>query len=639
MVIVALWLHWPLLAWGAFGAFWVCLADPGGSDAVRLRALGGFTFGGTLIAWAASTAAGLGPLTAGIALLPLTFLASLSRAYGPAAAQSGMLVCVVAVVAVAFPRPPLAALTIAAVFLLGSLWALVLCLVVWRTHPHAPARRAIASVFARMADMTADLLTRGRYTSTVQADWPALNAAHRRSVRDAIERARDIVLSLETGQTRYHYELAQVDRIFAGLIAIGHHLGKRATPLDDGAERHLLHRLLLSLAEARYQAARRISDSRLLLGQADMLATISSQLDTEFGRPIAASAQVLHDLAQSWIMKPGHAASPTSLPSKPPRQILRPISATVLRHASRLAVAVVITYAIAVWLDLAFSYWATMATVVVLQPFAATTWPRSIERVLGSVFGGLLAAAITVLLPTKLGLLASIFPMTAATIAFRFVSYTLYVFFLTPLFVLVSELLQPSSGIASARAINNIIGTLIGAGASFLLWPDHDARTTTDILAEAVMANFAYAESVVGSLKSTQEQVDQLRRKAGIASNMAEATRHRMVLEGRRRGARLDEMGTLLEALRMLAGAATTQWLRLCPPDESRAAYFREISEALAHSLRHPSRAPEWPAAPNDMDDLNLAAKAVVATLAAYVLGTPPPDEHSAVDAANERDP
>jgi uncharacterized membrane protein YccC len=79
-------------------------------------------------------------------------------------------------------------------------------------------------------------------------------------------------------------------------------------------------------------------------------------------------------------------------------------------------------------LNLSFSYWATMATVVVLQPHSATSWPRSIERMVGSIAGGLLAAGLLVALPTKLALLAVIFPMAAATMAVRLVNYTAFVF-------------------------------------------------------------------------------------------------------------------------------------------------------------------------------------------------------------------
>src|SRR5271166_6335659 len=96
MIAAAVWLDRPELSWAAFGAFWTCLADPGGRDRSRLGFMGLFAAAGTVTAFVASAAAGASPLLAVAALLLLVFLPSLSATYGAAAAQVGMLVCVVA---------------------------------------------------------------------------------------------------------------------------------------------------------------------------------------------------------------------------------------------------------------------------------------------------------------------------------------------------------------------------------------------------------------------------------------------------------------------------------------------------------------------------------------------------------------
>ena len=616
MVAAAVWLDRPLLSWAAFGAFWVCLADPGGPDGLRLRAMGGFAAAGTVVAWIASATAGASPLLAGAVLLVLVFLSSLSRTYGAAAAQSGVLVCVVAVVAVSFPGRPEAALGLAGAFLLGSVWALVLCIGIWRIHPHGPARKAVASVFARLGDMTSELLALDRRGTAEPATWNAFNADHRRSIRTAIERARAIVTDLETGCARYSLEIDLADRVFAGLIAVGHHLGERGKPLDERTERCLVHDLRRLLIEAKHQAARREPQRAALSMEAAALVGASAAAHTVIGRAIATAAEALGGLAEASRNGAGHAADRPESPRKAPAEIFRPIPAAVLRHAGRLSIAVVVSYTIATRLDLTFSYWATMATVVVSQPLATTTWPRSVERMVGSVAGGLWAAALIAVLPSKLALLAGIFPIAAATIAFRQVNYTVFVFFLTPLFVLVTELLNPGSGIASARAINNVIGSLVGVGASFLLWPDRDG--TREALAEAVAANLAYAARVVATGEASSE-LSGLRRAAGVASGVAETARHRMILEGRKRRAHLTEMADLLEALRVLAGAATAEALTARTPDKARSDALGRISAALADAVRRPS--PDAVAAvpaEEPRDDLGQAVRAVVAAASTY---------------------
>jgi len=157
MVWVSQILHEPLFAWGAFAAFWTCLADPGGSDRLRLKIMVGFALIGTMIAALISTIAGIGVSTAAPVLFAVVLLCMLGRMFGPHFGLVGVLASVVAVVAVDYPNPPENALKLAAIFLIGCLWALTLCLVLWRVHPHRPARRAIAAVYRDLGYMIADL--------------------------------------------------------------------------------------------------------------------------------------------------------------------------------------------------------------------------------------------------------------------------------------------------------------------------------------------------------------------------------------------------------------------------------------------------------------------------------------------------
>ncbi|MGR9787314.1 FUSC family protein, partial [Escherichia coli] len=57
-------------------------------------------------------------------------------------------------------------------------------------------------------------------------------------------------------------------------------------------------------------------------------------------------------------------------------------------HAWRCAAAAGATYLIVHLLELPFGYWATMATMLVMQPSIADSWSRSMERAVGSVVGG-----------------------------------------------------------------------------------------------------------------------------------------------------------------------------------------------------------------------------------------------------------
>jgi uncharacterized membrane protein YccC len=131
-----------------------------------------------------------------------------------------------------------------------------------------------------------------------------------------------------------------------------------------------------------------------------------------------------------------------------------------LQHSLRLAVAASIALLLAFWLKLGHGYWLTMTTVLILQPYAATTWQLSLQRIVFSVLGGVLAAALGVVFHTPLAIALVIFPITIATMVLRTVDYGLYVLFLTPQFVLISALTEPGDGdlgLSWLRAVNSVL--------------------------------------------------------------------------------------------------------------------------------------------------------------------------------------
>ncbi|MFX6027877.1 FUSC family protein, partial [Acinetobacter baumannii] len=76
------------------------------------------------------------------------------------------------------------------------------------------------------------------------------------------------------------------------------------------------------------------------------------------------------------------------------------------------------------------------------------------------LLGGLLALTLLQLVPAH-GLLLPLVAVLLAglAIALRLVNYTVFVVFLTMLFICVTDMLQPGTGIASARALDNLIGS------------------------------------------------------------------------------------------------------------------------------------------------------------------------------------
>ncbi|WP_341485806.1 FUSC family protein [Thioclava sp. GXIMD4215] len=570
----------PKLLWAAFAAFWVCLCDPGGRDRTRIRAMGAFVAAGTLAAFLGAASAGLGPLYASLTLIPLIFLPALGGIFGPSGAQSGTLICVVGGVAVGFPNDPVASLHLAGAFLVGGIWALVFSFWIWKLRSQGPARRAIASVFTRLAEMNSAMAARLGREEILGAAEPE----YRRALRAAIERARGTILGLGNGHTQFMAELGSADRIFASMIALDHMLSDPLSPEEEAPLREQLARIGALLSEAQMQSMTRHPHPERLVWEAEDLARAAD-------RAGARSQAVVRNLAEAFLRFAEHLRGDSLSGSAPqqdgtPRPSWRQIPDATLRHALRLTVAVVVTYLVCVALEMKYFYWATMATIVVLQPALSTTWPRMLERVLGSITGGLFAAGLLALSPGQLPLLAVIIPTSAITIAFKRVNYTIFTIGVSALFVLVTELVMPNHGIALSRALDNILGSVIAFVVGATLWPGRAEPHFRDILAQAVQANMDYAAAAVGST-SLPEPVDALRRQAGLESTNAETIRQRKLMEGRRGADQLDAAGDVLGALRVLAGAVTTHALISPEADPEKEHLLRQTAQSFADAIRH----------------------------------------------------
>jgi len=149
------------------------------------------------------------------------------------------------------------------------------------------------------------------------------------------------------------------------------------------------------------------------------------------------------------------------------------LSSDGVHFALRLGIATTAAYLAVHKLELPCGYWATMAVLLILQPSAAGTLPRSLERAVGTVIGTLLAVAVGALAQTPLEIALAVFPLIGLTMALRPVGYSVFVAFLTPSFVLVADYAMPAIDYtyALARLENNLLGSAIAVAATLTLWP------------------------------------------------------------------------------------------------------------------------------------------------------------------------
>jgi uncharacterized membrane protein YccC len=592
-------LHWPALAWAAIAALWTCLADPGGSSRRRALVLIGYAVASCLFAMAGAGAAGLGLPWAAAAVFVCALLSGAASAWGPAARQAAALALVACAVAADSPaHDGPALLRFGAIFMAGNAWAILLTLTLWRIHPYRPARLAFAAVFQALADLARHLgaTTAEPPGGLIRPDSLVLLTGRRRSaVRTAIETARRLVDELARARRdgpvlqQMRVALETAERIFTHLIALEDML--QTAPAGDAHPRQFRR---LALVLTRYAApepahhaailarAHTAFASRAWLGTPALLAVLADLDDLD--APLAPDAAwTPPETGQRWLA---------------PIVAELHVQSVLLRHAVRGALLVTAVLVVTHLLGLPEAYWATMAVILVQQGQPATTWPRALERSLGSVAGGGLSALLGWALASPWLLTAAVFPLAMATMALRTVNYALFVMFLTPLFVLVTELTQPGTNhlaLAGARVINNVLGSAVALAGTFLLWPAWERPRLALMLADAVEANGAYAMLAFRANADSLAR-DEARRLAGLASVRAETSRDQTGLESSfsRAQGRLEQASKILSELRQMTGGVTAAWLHPAlgsGPDDAVADWLGTATAQLADALRQGSPA------------------------------------------------
>lgn len=579
-VIVAAneWITLPPLNEAALAALLTCLCDAGGPIRRRLPALLAFAVVG------ASLTAGLALLRpSGLAVVVpcaclVIFCTSFARIWGQSALQVGNLLTVVTVLALDRTADLREAGVLAAAFAGGSLWALLLTMVIWRLHPFRPARRAVAEVFRRMGVLAGDLSglisAAPSLPAQVSEAWADHARGHRRYVRDAIEVARTLVLdtvrargpsSARASQTLIQVEAA--DQVFGGLIALSDVL-EFAGPATRATAARLLHTLRLLLAAIADDTAADLppEDARrraMVEQMLDILAGIG-RTDPALAGVAAALADRLRVAA---LLTTPAGLLPTEEPGTSRRdRLVRPLRANLtwssasFRHAARAAVAAGPALVITLSAGNAYAHWLTITLVLTMQPFFALTWQKAVERIIGTVLGGLVAAGLGLLVHSPLATAAVLFPLAVTAFAVRYVSFGLFMACMTPLVVLLSELGRPGESewvIAGMRALYTVLGGTLAVLGCAVLWPSWEPGRLSRELRGALDAHAAYAETELAVLLGAQPAaaLDAVRRAAGVASNNLEASLARALQEPRRSArAGLEAAMVVDAALRRLAG-------------------------------------------------------------------------------------
>jgi uncharacterized membrane protein YccC len=593
-LLAAQWFGNPALSWAALIGFWVALVDPGWPPRSRLFTIGAFTVGSAVGCFVAVL---LRPYVwpSGAFALVWCFAAILMRVWGDAAGSTGNLMAIATLIVLGADQPASvsAAAEMAAFTLGGGMWGLLLAFGTGHRRPEAPLRNALAAVFRAEAAFVRDLARAGPPKQ------------HRGAVREAIENAR---LLLVSARGRWFGSNASAQRF---------------TLLLSDAEGAL--RTLLALREALNETASAAAPEQALNAMADRMdATAAALSDGQPVRAVAVPAAAGDDVvaatlraATGWIdAAQGHLAGslPQAVPADDsgavrPNGRLRQLGdnftteSLSLRHAARFALTGAALTMLTKGLRLEMGYWITITAVIILQAYPSATWQRAIQRVGGTLLGGLIAAGAAYVLHGPAPIVVVVIPLSLLSMAFRGVSYTLYIVCISPLFILITELVNRggvlSPELGGLRILDNLVGAAIGMLATFVLWPSWEANFLHRRLAEDVRGSGRFLLAAIDAWlgTSTMREADGARRQAGLAGNNAEASLRRALEEPRRYPP--DQIAAALAitaaARRLAGGAALIMQSPPVPEAAARIAGMRPnlkaTAEDAADAIEH-GRAP-----------------------------------------------
>jgi uncharacterized membrane protein YccC len=206
----------------------------------------------------------------------------------------------------------------------------------------------------------------------------------------------------------------------------------------------------------------------------------------------------------------------------------------VLRHAVRVAVVVSAAMTLARVLDLSHRYWVTLTAYLLLTPLGAATRVRALQRVAGTIAGGVLAAAVPWAVDDPRIVLVLIVILAGLSASVVQLNYMLFATLMTPTFVLLAEVHSDEVHLVGIRIANTLIGAaLVVIGTT--LWPARPSARFDDQIATAYQRAGAYLDEVVTAIVGATPQpslgVVTARRGLGVAINHAEIALDALVAE------------------------------------------------------------------------------------------------------------
>jgi uncharacterized membrane protein YccC len=185
------------------------------------------------------------------------------------------------------------------------------------------------------------------------------------------------------------------------------------------------------------------------------------------------------------------------------------MQSSVFRHALRTCIACFAGFIIVNLISYGHhSYWVVMTTAFMLKPAFSLTKQRNIERIVGTLAGGVIGVLILVFLPNKNVQFVLMVLFMISTYSFMRIQYLVTVICMTPYILIVFSFLGSNYRIvAEERIFDTVLGCAIAFLAGYFLFPHWESDQLKNYMQGILKANAAYLQKIIDALAGKKPNV------------------------------------------------------------------------------------------------------------------------------------
>jgi uncharacterized membrane protein YccC len=288
------------------------------------------------------------------------------------------------------------------------------------------------------------------------------------------------------------------------------------------------------------------------------------------------------------------------------------VHSVLFRHALRLAIVATLAEIVASLLQIPRGYWITLTAVVALRPNYGGTSQTTLQRVLGTVLGGVIGIAIVTLIHNSWIVGGCLLLLIMTAVAVRPLSFSLFVTLLTPAIILLLNVTsQGGWEIGILRIADSVAGGILALLGSYLLFPRWERQQLPSQLEITIRANLAYFQQVIAMYlhpdrSSSVNAIAPLRRQAALENTNLSAAAQRLFSEPRHVQGNVEAITTLIFYIRRFFNSVTAlaehrhdlQGQYQCPD-------FKPFTDVIIQSLETATTALNQRQPPQSLPDLD----------------------------------